>query len=185
MFYLFIFKFIFGRTCYGTTVCPANGSNSYILLTIFNPFLWTLLKVWRFNPTTWMAMVWSGPYASLHNSVAHNIHHLTFKQYGTLYLGSCLCINLSTHNNIPNICSVDSLFIVWPMVVNINRISHAWKRCNLYAQPWNEAKTLRCLCKHIPWKVITHWTILQPQITISEFVTSQMASKTLNKSIGF
>jgi hypothetical protein len=43
------------------TLCPAEGSNSYILLTIFNLFLWTLNKVWPFNPTTGMVIVWSGP----------------------------------------------------------------------------------------------------------------------------
>jgi hypothetical protein len=34
----------------GFTLCPTKGSNSYILLAIFTPFLWTLNKVWPFNP---------------------------------------------------------------------------------------------------------------------------------------
>jgi hypothetical protein len=35
----------------GFTPCLAEGSNSYILLVIFNPFLWALSNVWPFNPT--------------------------------------------------------------------------------------------------------------------------------------
>jgi hypothetical protein len=33
------------------TLCPAKGSNAYILWAIYNPFLWNLNKVWPFNPT--------------------------------------------------------------------------------------------------------------------------------------
>jgi hypothetical protein len=33
------------------TLCPAVGSNSYIIRVIFSPFIWTLNKVWPFNPT--------------------------------------------------------------------------------------------------------------------------------------
>jgi hypothetical protein len=32
-------------------LCPAEGFNSYILLVIFNPIIWTLNKVWPFYPT--------------------------------------------------------------------------------------------------------------------------------------
>jgi hypothetical protein len=35
----------------GFTLCPDEGSNSYILLAIFSPFLWTISKFWQFNPT--------------------------------------------------------------------------------------------------------------------------------------
>jgi hypothetical protein len=35
----------------GFTLCPVEGSNSYILKAILSPFLWTLNKVWPFNPT--------------------------------------------------------------------------------------------------------------------------------------
>jgi hypothetical protein len=35
----------------GFTLCLAEGSNSYIFLATFNPFFWTLNKVWPFNPT--------------------------------------------------------------------------------------------------------------------------------------
>jgi hypothetical protein len=35
----------------GLTLCLAEGFNYYILLAIFNPFLWTLNKVWPLNPT--------------------------------------------------------------------------------------------------------------------------------------
>jgi hypothetical protein len=35
------------------TLCSTKDSNSYIYwLIILNPFLWTLNKVWPFNPTT-------------------------------------------------------------------------------------------------------------------------------------
>jgi hypothetical protein len=34
----------------GLTLCPTEGSNSYILLAIFSPFIWTFNKVWPFNP---------------------------------------------------------------------------------------------------------------------------------------
>jgi hypothetical protein len=33
------------------TMCLTKDSNSYVLLTISSPFLWTLNKVWPFNPT--------------------------------------------------------------------------------------------------------------------------------------
>jgi hypothetical protein len=35
----------------GFTLCMAEGSNYYILLVIFNPFLWIINKVWPLNPT--------------------------------------------------------------------------------------------------------------------------------------
>ena len=35
----------------GFTLCPTKGSNIYILLPIFSPFLWTLNKVWPLTPT--------------------------------------------------------------------------------------------------------------------------------------
>jgi hypothetical protein len=40
-----------GLTFGGFTLCLAKSFNSYILLVIFSPLLWTLYKVWPFNPT--------------------------------------------------------------------------------------------------------------------------------------
>ena len=34
----------------GSTLCPAEGSNYYILLVVFNPLFWTLNKVRPLNP---------------------------------------------------------------------------------------------------------------------------------------
>jgi hypothetical protein len=40
-----------GLTFGGFTLYPTEGSNPYMLLIVFNPFLWTLNKVWPFNLT--------------------------------------------------------------------------------------------------------------------------------------
>jgi hypothetical protein len=48
----FFFKWTLGLAFGGFTLSLAEGSNSYIVLVNFNPFLWTLNKVWPFNPTT-------------------------------------------------------------------------------------------------------------------------------------
>jgi hypothetical protein len=37
----------FGSAIGGFTLCLAEGSNSYIFLAIFSPFLWTHNKVWE------------------------------------------------------------------------------------------------------------------------------------------
>jgi hypothetical protein len=46
-----LFLWTLGLAFGGFTLYPAEGSNSYALLAIFSPFLWTLNKVWPFNPT--------------------------------------------------------------------------------------------------------------------------------------
>jgi hypothetical protein len=35
----------------GFILCPAKGTTYYILLSIFNPFIWNLNKVRPLNPT--------------------------------------------------------------------------------------------------------------------------------------
>jgi hypothetical protein len=56
----------------GFTLCPPEGSSYYILLVIFNSFLWTLIKVWPLNLT---ASRLGRPECEAALSVAHIIFH--------------------------------------------------------------------------------------------------------------